>query len=164
MPGAWSSFAAIRIAYFAELMNRYPALTVRYDGNPLMILFTGATPCVSGYSTPCAPLVSDFLAKLTGSGFASQFTFKIMAGYFDAQSPLWNPGTPSPPTAPIQMNPNYPYWSWVDRLAPSPYNYFPTYNVVGGHVENFTVSVATAGADELCDNACPNVLVRASVQ
>jgi hypothetical protein len=72
----------------------------------------------------------------------------MMAGYLDSQPALWeNHGVPD---GPIEINPLFGFWSVVDRLNPSctlaPFcPYYPTYNVVGLRVENFTASIATAG-------------------
>ncbi len=82
-----------------------------------------------------------------------------MAGYLDSQPSLWlNQGTPN---GPIEINPEYGFWSWVDRLNTSctlalcPY--YPSYNEVhgqtGSRVENFTASIATAGQNGW---GCPN--------
>jgi hypothetical protein len=66
------------------------------------------------------------------------------------------------PDAPVEINPGYGFWSWVDRLnisctSPS-CPYYPSYNETPGgpglRVENFTASIATAGVE--AGWGCPN--------
>jgi hypothetical protein len=86
---------------------------------------------------------------------ARQYTFRMMAGYLDSQSYLW--ASHNSPTGPLEINPEYGFWSWVDRLNTSctlalcPY--YPSYNKAGSRVENFTASIATAGQNGW---GCPN--------
>jgi len=183
-----------QVLYLKTFMRRYPNMNVIYEGKPLMILYGGASPCVEGLNNPAGgakypcfppavgdtsppegaeqPTVANIMGLLQDKGYTKQFTFKVMGGYFDAQWPYWaNPN--ETPTAPVQMNPKYPFWSWVDRLLPAPpYGYFPTYVSVRSRfqplsapvdaradpvasdsslpaaerVESFTASVATASA------------------
>jgi hypothetical protein len=91
-----------------------------------------------------------------------------MAGYLDSQPGLWkNQDTPD---APVEINPAYGFWSWVDRLNVSCTEplcpYYPSFNQFGSRVENFTVSIATAGQDGWgCPDPnsppyCPDVALR----
>jgi len=79
----------------------------------------------------------------------------MIAGYLDSQPGLW--ARPGVPTGPIEVAPQYGFWSIVDRLNPTcrialcPY--FPTYSRAGPRVENFTASIATAGQNGW---GCPN--------
>jgi hypothetical protein len=80
---------------------------------------------------------------------SGRYTIKMMAGFLDSQPALWQKhGTPR---SPVEINALYGFWSWVDRLNPFCKGplcpYFPTFNKVGARVENFTVSLATAGQD-----------------
>ena len=38
----------------------------------------------------------------------------MMAGYLDSQPALWAPQ--GAPNGPVKINPEYGFWSWVDRL------------------------------------------------
>jgi len=78
-----------------------------------------------------------------------------MAGYLDSQPDLW--ADQNTPDGPVEINPAFGFWSWVDRLNASctlalcPY--YPSYNRAGSRVENFTSSIATAGQTGW---GCPN--------
>jgi len=54
-----------------------------------------------------------------------------MAGYLGAQPGLW--ATQGTPSGPVEINPAYGFWSWVDRLNTSCTTascpYYPSYNV-----------------------------------
>jgi len=142
------------IEYFGALMQQYPERQVIYEGKPLMLIFLGAAQDPNRADRPLWVRIREFLSD--HPELSSQYTFKLMAGYLDSQPGLWlNQG---PPTGPIEVNPEYGFWSWVDRLNPtctvSPYcPYYPSYNQAGSRVENFTVSIATAGQNGW---GCPN--------
>ena len=142
------------INYFGDLMSRYPDRVVIYEGKPLMLIFLGAAQDPSRADHPEWFQIRSWLHD--HPEIESRYTFKEMAGYLDSQPYLWAPGVR--PTAPVQIDPAYGFWSWVDRLNPTcnvaPYcPYFPSYNVIGNlagmpgdqRVENFTASIATAG-------------------
>lgn len=148
------------IAYFGALMSQYRNLNVMYEGKPLMIIFIGAGQDPESSDNPMWLQLRMFLKN--HPEIASKYTFREMAGFLDSQPGLWaKAGTPS---GPIEINPRYGFWSFVDRLNPSckplagyPCPYFPTYNRIPAasatapqrlawrRVENFTVSIATAG-------------------
>ncbi len=134
------------IEYFGTLMAQYPNLRVIYEGKPLMLIFVGAAQDPNQADNPEWFQIRKFLAK--HPEIANEYTFREMAGYLDSQPYLWAPGVSN--TGPEQIDPQYGFWSWVDRINPNcktpPYcPYFPTYNVAGSRVENFTASIATAG-------------------
>jgi hypothetical protein len=134
------------IDYFGALMASYPDLNVIYKGKPLMLIFLGAAQDPNRKDNPLWWQIEKFLKA--HPEIESKYTFKLMAGYLDSQPDLWkNHGVPH---GPVEINPSYGFWSWVDRLNPTctvrPYcPYFPSYNEVGSRVENFTASTATAG-------------------
>jgi hypothetical protein len=140
------------INYFGDLMSRYPDRVVIYEGKPLMLIFLGAG---QDPSRADHPEWFQIITWLHGHPeIESKYTFKEMAGYLDSQPYLWASGVR--PIAPVEIDPSYGFWSWVDRLNPTcaiaPYcPYFPSYNVIGTpgdqRVENFTASIATAGQD-----------------
>jgi len=125
--------------YFDGLMTRYPNLNVEYLGHPLMLLYIG-TPVDT-------TLLAQAKAILHKTGLDAKYTIRIEAGYLDSQPTFWmNPG--ELPARPIQIAPQYDFWSWVDRLKPG-FRLYPTYNAVNDvfpkRAENFTASIATAG-------------------
>jgi hypothetical protein len=129
--------------YFGKLMERYPKLNVEYQGRPLMLIFMGVTPT---NPLPACPL-SAVMKILKTSGLDKKYTFRIDAGYLDSQPYYWaNPD--ETPTGPVQIAPEYGFWSWVDRYKAA-YALYPTYNATipssAKRVENFTASIATAG-------------------
>jgi hypothetical protein len=145
------------IEYFGSRMQQYPDRTVIYQGKPLMLIFLGAAQDPNPADNPLWLQIRKFLRA--NPEITSKYTFKEMAGYLDSQPSLWlNQGIPN---APIEINPEYGFWSWVDRLNTSctlalcPY--YPSYNEVhgqtGSRVENFTASIATAGQNGW---GCPN--------
>jgi hypothetical protein len=142
------------IEYFGALMQQYPERQVIYEGKPLMLIFLGAAQDPNRADRPLWVRIREFLSD--HPELSSQYTFKLMAGYLDSQPGLWlNQG---PPTGPVEVNPEYGFWSWVDRLNPtctvsSSCPYYPSYNQAGSRVENFTVSIATAGQNGW---GCPN--------
>jgi len=145
------------IDYFGALMSQYPGRNVIYRGKPLMLIYLGAAQDPNPADNPLWFRIRKFLKK--HPALASQYTFKMIAGYLDSQPDLWvSQGTPS---GPIQISPKYGFWSVVDRLNPSCTEplcpYYPTYNEVrvngGFRVENFTASIATAGQTGW---GCPN--------
>jgi hypothetical protein len=141
------------IDFFGELLEKYPERQVIYQGKPLMLIFLGAAQDPSRADNPLWFQIRKFLRN--HPEIDSKYTFKMMAGYLDSQPSLWlNQGTPG---GPVEINPGYGFWSWVDRLNPScslsycPY--YPSYNQAGSRVENFTASIATAGQNGW---ACPS--------
>jgi len=147
------------VEYFGARLQRYPDLGVIYEGKPLMLIFLGAAQDPNPADHPLWYRIERFLQRHPEMG--EKYTFKLMAGYLDSQPDLWaKQGTPD---GPVEINPAYGFWSWVDRLNPSCTEalcpYFPSYNLVGSdnqagsRVENFTVSIATAGQDGW---GCPN--------
>jgi hypothetical protein len=136
------------IEYFGALMSQHPELNVIYEGKPLMLIFLGAAQDPDRRQLPLWFEIRNFLDA--HPEIASKYTFRMMAGYLDSQPYLWkNQGMPS---GPVEINPSYGFWSWVDRLNPTctvqPYcPYYPSYNQTGPRVENFTASIATAGQD-----------------
>lgn len=141
------------IEYFGERMRKYPNLNVIYQGKPLMIIYLGAAQDPNPTDNPLWYRIRKFLQA--HPEITDKYTFRMEAGYLDSQPGLWvNPSTPS---GPIQINPEYGFWSVVDRLNPtctaSLCPYYPTYNLTGSRVENFTASIATAGQTGW---GCPN--------
>jgi hypothetical protein len=141
------------VAYFGARMHQYPDRAVIYQGKPLMLIFLGAAQDPNRADNPLWFQIRKFLR--THPEISRQYTFKMMAGYLDSQPSLWlNQGAPD---GPVEINPGYGFWSWVDRLNPSctlalcPY--YPSYNQAGRRVENFTASIATAGQSGW---GCPN--------
>jgi hypothetical protein len=146
------------IDFFGSLLHKYPERQVIYQGKPLMLIFIGAAQDPDRSDNPLWFQIREFLNRRPE--ITQQYTFKIMAGYLDAQPGLWE--TQGTPDGPVEINPSYGFWSWVDRLNTSCTNpscpYYPSYNVVAGRsgsrVENFTVSLATAGIET--GWGCPN--------
>ena len=142
------------IDFFGSLLQQYPDRQVVYEGKPLMLIFLGAAQDPNRADHPLWFKIRQFLKN--HPELARKYTFKMMAGYLDSQPSLWvNQGTPD---GPVEINPGYGFWSWVDRLNPSctvtafcPY--YPSYNQAGSRVENFTASIATAGQNGW---GCPN--------
>jgi hypothetical protein len=146
------------IEFFGSLLQKYPERQVIYEGKPLMLIFIGAAQDPNRSDNPLWFQIREFLNR--NPQITQQYTFKMMAGYLDAQPGLW--ATQGIPDGPVEINPGYGFWSWVDRLNTSCTNpacpYYPTYNEVvsasGARVENFTVSIATAGVE--AGWGCPN--------
>jgi hypothetical protein len=142
------------IDFFGSLLQQYPDRQVVYEGKPLMLIFLGAAQDPNRADHPLWFKIRQFLKN--HPELARKYTFKMMAGYLDSQPSLWlNQGTPD---GPVEINPGYGFWSWVDRLNPSctvaPFcPYYPSYNQAGSRVENFTASIATAGQNGW---GCPN--------
>jgi hypothetical protein len=142
------------IEYFGALMGDDPGRNVIYQGKPLMLVFLGAAQDPDRADNPLWFQIEKFLKA--HPEFTNRYTFKLMAGYLDSQPGLWkNQGVP---TGPVEINPSYGFWSWVDRLNPTctvqPFcPYYPSYNQAGPRVENFTAAIATAGQDGW---GCPN--------
>lgn len=142
------------IEYFGMLMDRYPGRTVIYEGKPLMLIFIGAAQDPDRADNPLWLQIRTFLKGHPEIG--NKYTFREMAGYLDSQPSLWK--NQKAPAGPVEINPSYGFWSWVDRLNPSctapPYcPYYPSYNRAERRVENFTASIATAGQNGW---GCPN--------
>jgi hypothetical protein len=142
------------IEYFGALMQQYPERQVIYEGKPLMLIFLGAAQDPNRADRPLWVRIREFLSD--HPEYSGRYTFKLMAGYLDSQPGLWlNQGTP---IGPVEVNPEYGFWSWVDRLNPNctvpPFcPYYPSYNRAGSRVESLTVSIATAGQNGW---GCPN--------
>jgi hypothetical protein len=139
------------IEFFGSLLQKYPQRQVIYQGKPLMLIFLGASQDPNRADNPLWFQLRKFLNK--HPEIAGDYTFKMMAGYLDAQPGLWaSQGTPN---GPVEINPAYGFWSWVDRLNISCTNptcpYYPSYNETTGEtglrVENYTGSIATAGIE-----------------
>jgi hypothetical protein len=133
------------VDYFGLLMQQYPDRQVLYEGKPLMLIFLGAAQDPVRADNPLWLQIRNFITDHAEIG--QKYTFKMMAGYLDSQPYLWlDPGKAD---GPVEINPGYDFWSWVDRLKPSctlPYcPYYPSYNELGSRVENMTASIATAG-------------------
>lgn len=150
------------IEFFGSLLQRYPQREVVYQGKPLMLIFLGASQDPNRAENPLWFQFRKFLNN--HSEIAGKYTFKMMAGYLDAQPDLWSrQGTPD---GPVEINPTYGFWSWVDRLKTSCATptcpYYPSYNETVGEsglrVENFTASLATAGVEAGWGCPSPNSL------
>ena len=142
------------IEYFGALMSEYPGRNVIYEGKPFMLIFVGAGQDPDRADNPLWFQIRKFLKA--HPEISSKYTFREMAGYLDSQPYLWK--DQEAPTGPVEINPSFGFWSWVDRLNPTctvqPYcPYYPSYNRVGRRVENFTASIATAGQNGW---GCPN--------
>jgi hypothetical protein len=134
------------IDYFGTRMQKYPDRNVIYEGKPLILIYTGAPQDPNTANKPMWFQIRQFLKA--HPSINQEYNFKIMAGYLDSQPLLWV--SHGQPRGPVQIDPQYGFWSWVDRLntactaASCP---FPSFNKVGSRVENFTASIATAGQD-----------------
>jgi hypothetical protein len=135
------------VDYFGALMQQYPNLQVIYEGKPLMIVFLGAAQDPNPSDHPLWFRIEEFLQRHPEIG--EKYTFRLMAGYLDSQPDLW--ATQGTPDGPVEVNPQYGFWSWVDRLntrCTEPLcPYYPSYN------RAFTASIATAGQSGW---GCPN--------
>jgi len=141
------------VDYFGARMREYPDLQVIYEGKPLMLIFLGAAQDPDPGNHPLWFRLEMFLER--HPKISGKYTFKLMAGYLDSQPALWTKqGTPD---GPVEISPAYGFWSWVDRLnttcTESLCPYYPSYNLTGTRVENFTASIATAGQNGW---GCPN--------
>ncbi len=125
------------IEYFSRLMKQYPELSEMYAGRPLMLVYVG---------TPVDPAILEGAKSvLRETGLDTHYTFRIVGGYLDAQPTFWA-DPDKHPVGPIEIAPRYGFWSYVDRYKRE-FAYYPTYSTIPGSdaVENFTVSIATAG-------------------
>jgi hypothetical protein len=137
------------IEYFGALMSKYSGLSVIYRGRPLLLIYLGAAQDPNWRDNPLWFQIKEFLALHPKIG--SKYTFKMIAGYLDSQPGLWN--TQGIPTGPVEISPQYGFWSVGDRLNPSCSDrlcpYYPSFNAIpvdnGSRVENLTASIATAG-------------------
>jgi hypothetical protein len=142
------------IEYFGALLQQYPQRQVVYEGKPLMLIFLGAAQDPNRADHPLWVRIRELLND--HPEYSGKYTFRLMAGYLDSQPGLWlYQGIPD---RPVEVNPEYGFWSWVDRLNPTctvqPFcPYYPSYNVTGNRVENLTASIATAGQNGW---GCPN--------
>lgn len=141
------------VEYFGARMHQYPDLNVIYEGKPLMLIFLGAAQDPNPVDHPLWYRLEQFLQHHPEIG--EKYTFKLMAGYLDSQPDLW--ATQGTPDGPVEINPEYGFWSWVDRLNATCTEplcpYYPSYNQARSRVENFTASIATAGQNGW---GCPN--------
>jgi len=141
------------VEYFGGLMSEHPGRNVIYQGKPLMVIYLGAAQDPTAADNPLWLQLREFLKS--HPALSGKYTFKMMAGFLDSQPALW--ATQGTPDKPVEINPVYGFWSWVDRLNPtctgSLCPYFPTFNKAGARVENFTVALATMGQDGW---GCPN--------
>ena len=146
------------IEFFGSLLHKYPQRQVVYKGKPLMLIFLGAAQDPNRADNPLWFQIRKFLTN--HPEIARKYTFRMMAGYLDAQPGLW--AAQGTPDGPVEINPGYGFWSWVDRLKTSCTTpacpYYPSYNETtkesGLRVENFTASIATAGVE--AGWGCPN--------
>jgi len=146
------------IDFFGSLLQKYPQREVVYKGKPLMLIFLGAAQDPNRADNPLWFQIRKFLNN--HREIARKYTFRMMAGYLDAQPGLW--ATQGTPDGPVEINPGYGFWSWVDRLKASCSTpacpYYPSYNQTTGEgglrVENFTASIDTAGV--AAGWGCPN--------
>lgn len=144
------------IEYFGARMREHPGLNVIYEGKPLMLVFLGAGQDPDAADNPLWYQIRKFLKH--HPAIAARYTFRLMAGYLDAQPALW--ATQGVPDGPVKINPRYGFWSWIDRLNNKSCNtpacpYYPSYNeTADGRVENFTAAIATAGVE--AGWGCPN--------
>ena len=141
------------VEYFGQRLRKYPDRSVIYEGKPLMLIFLGAAQDPNPADHPLWYRIEQFLERHPEIG--QKYTFKLMAGYLDSQPDLW--ATQGTPSGPVQISAAYGFWSWVDRLNTTCTEqlcpYYPSYNLAGSRVENFTVSIATAGQSGW---GCPN--------
>jgi hypothetical protein len=141
------------VEYFGARMRQYPDLNVIYEGKPLMLIFLGAAQDPNPADHPLWYRLEHFLQRHPEIG--EKYTFKLIAGYLDSQPDLW--ASQATPDGPVEINPEFGFWSWVDRLNATCTEplcpYYPSYNLAGSRVENFTASIATAGQNGW---GCPN--------
>jgi hypothetical protein len=150
------------IEFFGSLLQKYPQRQVIYKGKPLMLIYIGAAQDPNRGDNPLWFQIRKFLKN--HPGIAREYTFRMMAGYLDAQPGLW--ATQGTPDGPVEINPGYGFWSWVDRLKASCTTptcpYYPSYNETTGEsglrVENFTASIDTAGVEAGWGCPHPNLL------
>ncbi len=165
------------INFFGALVQQFPQLTVRYLGKPLMMIYLG-TP-IDGKRLEA---IEGFLSA---TGLGARFTFRLVGGYLESQPWFWlDPATI--PQGPIELNPQYGFWSVGDRLNSTgspPTRYFPTFNQIdsvdaGSNpskppigspriTENLTASIATQGrrgwncaSDADSYSYCPDAALR----
>ena len=104
-------------------MARYPGLSVVYAGHPLMLAYLG---------TPASPrIIRRCRAVIRAHAFTQHYTFRFLTGYLDSQRPFWkNPS--EHPDGPIEIAPQYGFWSCVYRYKPDA-GLYPTYSTVSGN-------------------------------
>jgi hypothetical protein len=141
------------VDYFGALLRQHPDRNVIYKGKPLMLIYLSAAQDPNTADNPMWFQLRQFL--ISDPELSEKYTFEMMAGFLDSQPELWvQQGVP---TGPVEIKPQYGFWSWVDRLNTTLCGTelcpFPTYTEAGRRVENFTVSIATAGQNGW---GCPN--------
>jgi hypothetical protein len=145
------------IEYFGACISNYPGRNVIYQGKPLMLIYLGAAQDPNRSDNPLWFQIRTFLTN--HPEIEHKYTFKMIAGYLDSQPGLW--ATQGTPTGPVQISPQYGFWSVGDRLNTSCTDplcpYYPSYNEIltdtGTRVENFTASIAQGGQNGW---GCPN--------
>jgi hypothetical protein len=141
------------LEYFGARIRKHPNLSVIYERKPLVLIYLGAPQDPIPSDHPLWLQIREFLKG--HPEIAEKYTFRMMAGYLDSQSDLW--ASQNIPHGPVEIDSQFGFWSWVDRLNSSctlalcPY--YPSYNKIGRRVENFTASIATAGQNGW---GCPN--------
>jgi hypothetical protein len=146
------------LEFFGSLLAKYPQRQVVYHGKPLMLIFLGAAQDPNCADNPLWFQLGNYLQN--HPAIAGKYTFRMLAGYLDAQPELW--ASQGIAHGPVEINPVYGFWSCADRLNTSCTNpacpYYPSYNGTSGEtgfrVENYTASIATAGIE--ADWGCPN--------
>jgi hypothetical protein len=131
------------MAFYGDLMARYPNASVLYGGKPLVLVFV-PPPTDDGHC-----MMGGLQKLLAATGLDSKYTFRMMGGYFDTDQTFWSePGRT--PHGPVALGPGFGalWWSWVDRLNKK-FAEYPSYtrSPLYGRAENLTVSIATAGQD-----------------
>jgi len=145
------------IEYFGAHMSKYPGRNVIYQGKPLVLIYLGAAQDPNRSDNPLWVQIRKFLKN--HPEIERKYTFRMIAGYLDSQPGLW--ATQGTPIGPVQISPQYGFWSVGDRLNTSCTDplcpYYPSYNEVltntGMRVENFTASIAQGGQNGW---GCPN--------
>lgn len=149
------------IDYYARMIEKYPGMSVIYDGKPLLLLFVAVN------ADEVFPLIQTFLRN--HPALTAKYTFRLIGGYFDSQPSFWAPSTEQKfwtnrgtdtPSGPTEIDPTYGFWSGGDRFNTTceteacqskagpyaTYPFYPTYNMNGARVESFAASIAVMGA------------------
>jgi hypothetical protein len=147
------------IGYFGALMQRYPGLSVVYESKPLLLIYIGA-PVNPGNWPDQLLTIERFLNE--HPAIPAQYTFRMISGFLESQPQFWANPNQGTPTGPIEISPNFGFWSVGDRLKAA-FGYFPTFSHNGDRVENLTVAVATPGQNGWgcpAPHACPDDALR----